>query len=117
MLLGWHNRGYYHNAYGFNEYLAARGYVVLSVNYRSGIGYGEAVAGRSRGGFVAAEKGAGALVIRSVGTDNDRLPHTGNMSSTMTGPAVPSAAIWPSSTSAPHTGRPTPSRPTPRSRR
>ncbi len=40
MLLGWHNRGYYHNAYGFNQYLAARGYVVLSVNYRSGIGYG-----------------------------------------------------------------------------
>ncbi|MFC1545642.1 prolyl oligopeptidase family serine peptidase [Gemmatimonadota bacterium] len=40
MLLGWHNRGYYHNAYGFNQYLAACGYVVLSVNYRSGIGYG-----------------------------------------------------------------------------
>jgi carboxypeptidase Q len=60
---------------------------------RSGIGYAEAVAGRSRGPFVAAEKGAGALVIRSVGTDNDRLPHTGNISSTQTGPAVPSAAI------------------------
>ena len=40
MLLGWHNRGYYHNAYAFNQYLAAKGYVVLSVNYRSGIGYG-----------------------------------------------------------------------------
>lgn len=40
MLLGWHNRGYYHNAYGFNQYLVSRGYVVLSVNYRSGIGYG-----------------------------------------------------------------------------
>ena len=40
MLLGWHNRGYYHTAYGFNQYLAANGYVVLSVNYRSGIGYG-----------------------------------------------------------------------------
>lgn len=40
MMLGWHNRGYYHNAYGFNQYLASRGYVVLSVNYRSGIGYG-----------------------------------------------------------------------------
>ncbi|MGH9815777.1 MAG: S9 family peptidase [Candidatus Acidiferrales bacterium] len=42
MLLGWHNRGYYHRAYAFNQYLASRGYVVLSVNYRSGIGYGRA---------------------------------------------------------------------------
>ena len=42
MLLGWHMRGYYHNAYGLNQYLAAKGYVVLSVNYRAGIGYGRA---------------------------------------------------------------------------
>jgi dipeptidyl aminopeptidase/acylaminoacyl peptidase len=41
MLLGWHYMFYYHQAYGFNQYLASRGYVVLSVNYRSGIGYGE----------------------------------------------------------------------------
>jgi dipeptidyl aminopeptidase/acylaminoacyl peptidase len=40
MLLGWHYRGYYHNAYALNQYLASRGYIVLSVNYRSGIGYG-----------------------------------------------------------------------------
>jgi dipeptidyl aminopeptidase/acylaminoacyl peptidase len=40
MLLGFHHRGYYHNAYAFNQYMASRGYVVLSVNYRSGIGYG-----------------------------------------------------------------------------
>jgi len=41
MLLGWHYMDYYHNAYAFNQYLASRGYVVLSVNYRSGIGYGQ----------------------------------------------------------------------------
>ena len=40
MLLGWHYMAYYHNAYAMNQYLASRGYVVLAVNYRSGIGYG-----------------------------------------------------------------------------
>jgi dipeptidyl aminopeptidase/acylaminoacyl peptidase len=40
MLLGWHYMGYYNNAYGMNQYLASQGYVVLSINYRSGIGYG-----------------------------------------------------------------------------
>jgi dipeptidyl aminopeptidase/acylaminoacyl peptidase len=40
MLLGWHYMQYYHNAYGMNQYLANHGYVVLAVNYRSGIGYG-----------------------------------------------------------------------------
>src|SRR5581483_8882227 len=40
MLLGWHYMYYYHNSYAMNQYLASRGYMVLSVNYRSGIGYG-----------------------------------------------------------------------------
>jgi dipeptidyl aminopeptidase/acylaminoacyl peptidase len=40
MLLGWHYMYYYRNAYAFNQYLANQGYIVLSVNYRSGIGYG-----------------------------------------------------------------------------
>ena len=31
---------FYHWAYGINQWLADQGYVVLSVNYRSGIGYG-----------------------------------------------------------------------------
>jgi len=42
MLLGWHYMYYYANAYGMNQYLANRGYVVLAVNYRCGIGYGRA---------------------------------------------------------------------------
>jgi dipeptidyl aminopeptidase/acylaminoacyl peptidase len=42
MMLGWHNRGYYHQAYAVNQYFASRGYIVLSVNYRSGIMYGRA---------------------------------------------------------------------------
>lgn len=40
MLLGWHYREYYARAYAMNQYLAQRGYVVLSVNFRTGIGYG-----------------------------------------------------------------------------
>jgi len=40
MLLGYHYRYVYHQFYGMNEWLAAHGYIVLSINYRSGIGYG-----------------------------------------------------------------------------
>ena len=40
MLLGWHYMDYYNNSYAMNQYLASLGYIVLSVNYRSGIGYG-----------------------------------------------------------------------------
>ena len=40
MLLTWHYFDYYDYGYGTNQYLASRGYVVLSVNYRLGIGYG-----------------------------------------------------------------------------
>jgi dipeptidyl-peptidase-4 len=40
MLLGWHYMEFYSEAYGINQYFANRGYVVISVNYRSGIGYG-----------------------------------------------------------------------------
>lgn len=40
MLLGWHYRYYYANSYAVNQYLANRGFLVLSVNYRLGIGYG-----------------------------------------------------------------------------
>lgn len=40
MLLGFHYMYYYSNSFAMNEFLASQGYVVLSVNYRSGIGYG-----------------------------------------------------------------------------
>lgn len=41
MLLGYHYMQFYHWAYGINQWLANQGYVVLSVNFRSGIGYGQ----------------------------------------------------------------------------
>jgi len=40
MLLGYHYMFFYHMAYAVNQYFANKGYVVISVNYRSGIGYG-----------------------------------------------------------------------------
>lgn len=40
MLPSFNAMGYYSNAYLMNQTLASRGYVVLSVNYRSGTGYG-----------------------------------------------------------------------------
>jgi dipeptidyl aminopeptidase/acylaminoacyl peptidase len=42
MLLGWHNRWEYANDYGANQYLASRGFIVLSVDYRLSVGYGQA---------------------------------------------------------------------------
>ncbi|WP_031499523.1 S9 family peptidase [Bryobacter aggregatus] len=40
MLLGWNYSDYYANAYALNQYLASRGYIVIAINYRLGIGYG-----------------------------------------------------------------------------
>ena len=42
MMLGWHNRWEYANDYGANQYLASRGFIVLSVDYRLSVGYGQA---------------------------------------------------------------------------
>ena len=40
MVLGFHYSGYYNGTYAMNQHMASKGYVVLAVNYRSGIGYG-----------------------------------------------------------------------------
>ena len=41
MLLGYHYMEFYHIAFAVNQWLASQGYVVMSVNYRLGIGYGK----------------------------------------------------------------------------
>lgn len=78
MLLGFHPMGYYHNAYALNQYLVSRGYVVLSVNYRSGIGYGldfrEALDYGPGGGAEARDAiAAGRYVRRLPGVDPSRI--------------------------------------------
>ncbi|MDD8059401.1 MULTISPECIES: M20/M25/M40 family metallo-hydrolase [Shewanella] len=59
----------------------------------TGKGYGESVGGRSRGAIAAAEKGAVAIVIRSIGTDHDRMAHTGMMRYQEGVPKIPAAAM------------------------
>jgi Zn-dependent M28 family amino/carboxypeptidase len=60
---------------------------------RDGSGYGPAVRARSAGASEAAKKGAVALVIRSIGTDRDRLPHTGDMRYAEGVNKIPAAAL------------------------
>ena len=52
--------------------------------------YGEL---RRVGASVAAEKGAQAILIRSIGTDNHRFPHTGQMRYAEAVPQIPAAAL------------------------
>jgi dipeptidyl aminopeptidase/acylaminoacyl peptidase len=78
MLLGYHYRRYYSNAYAMNQYLAARGFIVLSVNYRSGIGYGlnfrEALnSGNSGGSDVSDVIGAGVYMAGRPDVDSRRI--------------------------------------------
>ncbi len=40
MMPAYHYMQFYHWAYGINQWLANQGYVVLSINYRLGVGYG-----------------------------------------------------------------------------
>ncbi len=61
--------------------------------FRDGHGYGAAVGARSSGAIEAAKKGAVALLIRSIGTDSDRFPHTGMMKYDPALPRIPAAAL------------------------
>src|SRR5690606_33174228 len=61
--------------------------------FRDGHGYGPAVGARTRGASIAARKGAVAFLLRSIGTDNDRLPHTGTMRYEDGVARIPAAAL------------------------
>lgn len=60
--------------------------------FKDGHGYGPAVAARS-GASTASGKGAVALVIRSIGTDSDRMPHTGMQRYADGSTKIPAAAL------------------------
>ncbi len=78
MMLGFHSMGYYHNAYAMNQYLASRGYAVLSVNYRLGVMYGrafrEATNGIWRGAAEYQDVVAGGQYLQSLAeVDKDKI--------------------------------------------
>jgi len=58
-----------------------------------GRGYGPAVQARSNGAIEASKKGALAIVIRSIGTDTHRVPHTGMMRYDDKVVKIPAAAL------------------------
>jgi len=76
---------------------AADGKIVFISNrmqrFKNGKGYRPAVKARGRGAVEAARKGAIAVVIRSIGTDSHRLPHTGMMRYKEGVNKIPAAAL------------------------
>jgi carboxypeptidase Q len=60
---------------------------------RDASGYGATVGIRSQGPSVAANLGAVALVIRSVGTSQDRIAHTGGLAYRTDAPRIPAFAL------------------------
>uniref|UniRef100_A0A832I4P2 Carboxypeptidase Q n=1 Tax=Eiseniibacteriota bacterium TaxID=2212470 RepID=A0A832I4P2_UNCEI len=74
-----------------------RGRIVFFTNRMKpaldGSGYGAAVAARGRGAAEAAKLGAAAVVIRSVGTSNDRIAHTGAQRMEDGPPPIPALAL------------------------
>src|SRR5438874_8748982 len=71
--------------YPFDKKMAAEG--------RSFQAYGEAVVYRSDGPSVAARQGAVACLIRSVGSADYRLPHTGMTDYAKDAPKIPAGAV------------------------
>ncbi len=77
--------------------LAVRGRIVFFTQRMrrtvDGAGYGETVSIRGRGPAEAGKRGAVAVLIRSVATDTNRLPHTGATRYEEGGVRIPAAAL------------------------
>jgi len=69
MLPGYHYMQFYHWAYAFNQWLASQGYIVMSINYRGGVGYGrsfrQAANTNARGNSEYQDVVAGARYLQS----------------------------------------------------
>ncbi len=76
-------------SYSMNDYIPTPGASRMAA-------YGEGTKARSRGHVTAAKRGAEAIVIRSVGTDNHRYAHTGSGNGYVDGVRkIPAAALSP----------------------
>jgi Zn-dependent M28 family amino/carboxypeptidase len=60
---------------------------------QDGSSYGGSIAPRSQGPTIASKKGAAAIVIRSIGTDHHRNPHTGVMTFNEGATPIPAGAL------------------------
>lgn len=60
---------------------------------QDGSGYGQFGAPRRQGPTIASKKGALAIVVRSIGTDHNRTPHTGSMSFADGAAPIPAGAL------------------------
>jgi hypothetical protein len=66
---------------------------VVMEREKDGSGYGKAVGVRGKGAIAAAKLGAVGVVIRSIGTDTNRAPHTGAMRYDAKVEKIPAAAL------------------------
>ncbi len=75
----------------------ARGKIVFidqkTERFKDGRGYGSAVVARALGPIEAGRRGALALAIRSIGTDNDPIAHTGATRYEIGVPRIPAFAV------------------------
>ncbi|HTR02356.1 MAG TPA: M20/M25/M40 family metallo-hydrolase [Thermoanaerobaculia bacterium] len=68
-------------------------YDVPTERTRDGSGYTKSVVYRSEGASHAAKLGALGVLVRSIGTDTNRLPHTGAVDYAGGAPTIPAAAV------------------------
>ena len=69
MMPAYHYMQFYHWAYGINQWLANQGYVVMSINYRSGVGYGRSFRTAPNTGGARQQRISGCARRRQVSAD------------------------------------------------